>query len=139
MIDSFLLGISAVAALLAALSAFFSYRVSVNSLIFQKNYSKNQYSIALLNSTIYKLRMLKYSISNSLEISDEQYEINKQLFLDVQLDLQRLEELSIFDFSSYQLSKAKNLGEIIVITSSGDACITEVINAMEVKLSCIFR
>lgn len=139
MIEILFVGLTTAATLFAALSAWMSYRVSDNSLSFQKNYAKNQQLVAQLNSTISKLRTVKYLISNALAISDEQFGTIEPLFIEARLDLQRLEEIGAFDYSSYKISKVTSLGEVIDEMSAENTYLTEVIHALEARVACIFK
>jgi hypothetical protein len=139
MIEIFFVGLTTAATLFAALSAWMSYRVSNSALNFQKNYAKNQQLIAQLNSTISKLRTVKYLISNTMSISDDQFGTIEPLFIEVRLDLQRLEEIGAFDYSSHRISKVTSLGEMIDEISSDNTYLAEVINALEARIACIFK
>lgn len=139
MIEIFFVGLTTAATLFAALSAWMSYRVSNSALNFQKNYAKNQLLIAQLNSTISKLRTVKYLISNTMSISDDQFGTIEPLFIEVRLDLQRLEEIGAFDYSSHRISKVTSLGEMIDEISSDNTYLAEVINALEARIACIFK
>lgn len=139
MIEILFVGLTTAATLFAALSAWMSYRVSDNSLSFQKNYAKNQQLVTQLNSTISKLRTVKYLISNALAISDEQFGTIEPLFIEARLDLQRLEEIGAFDYSSYKISKVTSLGEAIDEMSAENTYLTEVIHALEARVACIFK
>ncbi|NYT75358.1 hypothetical protein HZU72_23580 [Halomonas sp. QX-2] len=139
MIEIFFVGLTTAATLFAALSAWMSYRVSNSALNFQKNYAKNQQLIAQLNSTISKLRTVKYLISNTMSISDDQVGTIEPLFIEVRLDLLRLEEIGAFDYSSHRISKVTSLGEMIDEISSENTYLAEVINALEARIACIFK
>lgn len=139
MIEILFVGLTTGATLFAALSAWMSYRVSENSLSFQKNYAKNQQLIAQLNSTVSKLRTVKHLISNTTVISDDQFGTIEPLFIEARQDLQRLEEIGAFDYSSCPISKVTNLGEMIDQMSSENTYITEVIDALEARVAYIFK
>lgn len=139
MIEIFFVGLSTAATIFAALSAWMSYRVSNNSLNFQKNYAKSKQLTDQLNSTISKLREVKYLISNTMAISDDQFRTIEPLFIEVRLELQRLEEIGVFNYSSHQISKVTSLSEMIDEMSSENTYITEVINALEAKVTDVFK
>ena len=102
MIEIVFVGLTTAATLFAAVSAWMSYRTSDRSLNFQKNYAKNQQLIAQLNSTVSKLRTVKYLVSNTLSISDDQFGTIEPLFNEARLELEKLEEIGVFDYSSYR-------------------------------------
>ena len=68
MIENTLLITTAVATSLAAVAAWFSFKVSKNSLEFQKNYAKNQNLINELNRIIYKAETLRILIPKPLNV-----------------------------------------------------------------------
>ena len=70
----------------AAIAAWCSYKISKNSLDFQKNYAKNQNVIHELNRIIYNAETLQILIPKPLEISDEEFESIEPLFLKLKLN-----------------------------------------------------
>jgi len=139
MIEIVFVGLTTAATLFAAVSAWMSYRTSDRSLNFQKNYAKNQQLIAQLNSTVSKLRTVKYLVSNTLSISDDQFGTIEPLFNEARLELEKLEEIGVFDYSSYRISKVTSLGEMVDQMPSENSYITEVIQALEERIAHIFK
>ncbi|WP_180096367.1 hypothetical protein [Vreelandella sedimenti] len=74
-----------------------------------------------------------------MSISDDQVGTIEPLFIEVRLDLLRLEEIGAFDYSSHRISKVTSLGEMIDEISSENTYLAEVINALEARIACIFK
>jgi len=139
MIEIVFIGLTTVATFFAAFSAWMSYRASDRLLSFQKNYSKNQHLMTQLISIISKLRVMKYLISNTLKISDEQFGTIEPLFIEIRLDLEKMEEAGVFDYSSCQISKVSGVCEMIDQMLSSDYYIKEVIDVLEKRIDAIFK
>jgi len=68
MIENTLLILTTTATIFAAIAAWCSYKVSKNSLNFQKNYAKNQKLIDEFNRIIYKAETLQMPIYKSKRV-----------------------------------------------------------------------
>jgi len=108
MIENTLLISTAIATIFAALAAWFSFKVSKDSLQFQKNYAKNQSLINELNRTIYKAETLQILIPKPLEMSDSEYESLDPLLNELKSSLERLNIRNIVNYESLKISSINN-------------------------------
>ncbi len=119
----------------AAIAAWCSYKISKNSLDFQKNYAKNQNVIHELNRIIYNAETLQILIPKPLEISDEEFESIEPLFLKLKLELERLSIRGIIDYKDLKISSIENKYDLVKNYSS----LEEVINTLESKKAETFN
>lgn len=131
--------LTTIATLFAAISAWLSYRVSRNSLKFQKNYAKKQSLINELNSTINKARTIFTLMSAPLEAPDDQFALVEPLFAEFKTNLQHLSNIGVIDYRSLKIYKINSLGEMIDQMAKKNSYLTEVIDVLERKINEIFE
>ena len=73
-----------------------------------------------------------------MEISDEQFSTIEPLFIEAKLELEKLEEIGAFNYKSHKISEISSLGEMIDKISPENTYITEVIQALKIKIDEIF-
>jgi len=132
MIESILLITTTAATIFAALAAWFSYMVSKKSLLFQKNYSKNQNLLNELNSTIKEARSLRLIMSSDADESNEEI---TSLIVKLKSNLQHLNVTGIIDYQALKLSSVENVYDLARENES----LTEVIEELEKKYNEVFK
>lgn len=139
MIENISLVLTTVATLSAAIAAWFSYRISKNSLNFQKNYAKNQSLVNELRSVSNKARTILSLISNPLDAPDNQFALIEPLFAELKANIQHFSNIGIIDYSSLKIKNVNSLGEMIDQMAKNNAYLTEIIEVLERKVNEIFN
>ena len=85
------------------------------------------------------MRTLRSLIANPLNTSDERFESIEPLLLVVKDDLQRLEEIEVFDYKKSKIANVNSLGEMVDHMAKNNQYITEVIVALEARLDAIYK
>lgn len=135
MIENASLILTTVATTFAAIAAWCSYKVSKNSLNFQKNYAKNQNLVNDLNRIIYNAETLQILIPKPLEMSDEEFESIEPLFFKLKSELERLNIRGIINYKDLKISSLENKYDLMKNYSS----LEEVINRLETKKAETFN
>ena len=135
MIENTSLILTTAATIFAAIAAWSSYKVSKNSLNFQKNYAKNQTLINEFNRIIYKAETLQTLITDQPELSDDKFESIEPLFLELKSELKRLNRREIVKYGDLKISSVESMFDL----SKDDSCLKEVINKLEEKTAEIFN
>lgn len=135
MIENASLILTTVATTFAAIAAWCSYKVSKNSLNFQKNYAKNQNLVNDLNRIIYNAETLQILIPKPLEMSDEELESIEPLFFKLKSELERLNIRGIINYKDLKISSLENKYDLMKNYSS----LEEVINRLETKKAETFN
>jgi hypothetical protein len=139
MIELIFIALTTIATISAAIAAWMSYLTSSRALSFQKNHTKNRHLITRLNIIISKLRTLKYLMENMPEISDDKFNSIESIFIEVKAELESLEEIGVFDYSSSKMSKISGLGEMVDHMAKSNAYLVEIIDELEEKISEVFK
>ena len=135
MIENILLISTTIATISAAIAAWSSFRVSKNSLQFQKDYAKNQSLINELNRIIDKAETLLMRIHKPLELSDEEYESLDPLLNELK---SLLERLSIRNMINYKNLKIYSINDHFGLAKD-PSCLSEVINELEKIKDGVFK
>jgi len=135
MIENTSLILTTTATVFAAIAAWCSYKVSKNSLDFQKKYAKNQNLINELNRIIYTAETLQILIPKPLELSDTEFESIEPLLLDLKSGLERLDTREIIKYEDLKISSVETKFDLVRDYSS----LKELINELEEKKSETFN
>jgi hypothetical protein len=135
MIENTSLILTTVATIFAAIAAWCSYKVSKNSLDFQKNYAKNQNLINEINRIIYKAETLQILIPKPLDLSDDEFESIEPLLLELKSELERLNISKIVKYEALKISSVETMFDL----AKDDSSLKEVINKLEEKKAGIFN
>ncbi len=135
MIENTLLVSTSIATIFAALAAWFSFKVSNNSLQFQKNYARNQSLINELNRVIYQAETLLILIPKPLEMSDSEYESLDPLLVELKSLLERLNIRSIVNYEGLKISSINNYLDL----AKDNSCLSEIIIELEKIKDGIFK
>lgn len=135
MIENTLLISTALATALAALAAWLSFKVSNNSLRFQKNFARNQSLINELNRVIYQAETLLILIPKPLEMSDSEYESLDPLLNELKSSLERLNIRSIVNYRNLKINSICNHLDL----AKDNSCLNEIINELEKVKDGIFE
>ncbi|MBU1668996.1 hypothetical protein KKC13_11310 [bacterium] len=135
MIENISLILTTSATIFAAIAAWCSYKVSKNSLDFQKKYAKNQNLINELNRIIYTAETLQILIPKPQELSDDEFESIEPLLIKLQSELERLNTREIIKYEDLKISLVKSKFDLVRDYSS----LKEVINILEEKKSETFN
>ncbi len=135
MIENTSLLLTTAATTFAAIAAWCSYKISKNSLDFQKNYAKNQNLVNELSRIIYNAETLQILIPKPLEMSDEEFESIEPLFFKLKSELERLNVRGIINYKDLKISSIENKYELVENYSS----LEEVINTLEAKKAETFN
>jgi len=129
MIENTSLILTTTATIFAAIAAWCSYKVSKNSLDFQKNYAKNQSLINELNRIIYKAETLQILIPKPNDLSDDEFESIELLLHELKSELERLNIRRIVKYEELKISSVESKFDLARDNSS----LKEVINKLEEK------
>ncbi len=132
MIENTLWAATTIATISAAVSAWFSFKVSKNALEFQKNYAKNQNLINELDRTIYKAETLQILMLKPLEISGSELESLDTLLSELKLLLGRFKNLEYEQLKIYSVEDHLGLAK-------NHSCLDEVISELEKIKSKVFK
>jgi len=135
MIECTLLISTAAATFFAALAAWFSFRVSKNSLEFQKKYAKNQSLISELNRVLYKTETLQVLIPKPLEMSDSELESLDILLKELKNSLERLNNRNIINYESLKIYSIQNYFDL----ARDNNYLNEVVDELEKIKDDIFK
>jgi len=122
------IGVTAVATSFAAFSAWCSYRVSRESLKFQKIIAKNQNKTIQFNNVLIKLCSLKRLQKNVLDLSDDEFSSIEGIFDEVLKQLEELSSISDFNWKLLELSKCTDAALL------NDTILNEAIQKVETHL-----
>lgn len=128
-IENISLILTTIATFFAAIATWYSYKVSQNSLDFQKNYAKNQNLINELNRIIYNAETLKILIPEPFELSDDEFESIEPLLSKLKLELKHLGARKIIVYQNLTISSIENKYDLARNNSS----LEEVIDMLEGK------
>lgn len=128
-----LIGVTAFATFLAAISAWFSYQVSKDSLKFQKVVAKNQSKTMQYNNVLIKLCSLSRLQKNPLASSDKKFESMDGLLTEVQKQLEELSNISELDLESLDINKCTSAAMLNGIV------LDQAIQEVETQLSNLWR
>ena len=135
-IENISLILTALATFFAAIATWYSYKVSQNSLDFQKNYAKNQNLINELNRIIYNAETLQILIPKPLELSDEEFETIEPLLSKLKLELKHLGERNkLITYENLTISSVENKYDLARNNSS----LEEIIQILEAKKAETFN
>ncbi len=132
MIENTLWAATTIATISAAVSAWFSFKVSKNALEFQKNYAKNQNLINELDRTINKAKTLQILMLKPLEISGSELESLDTLLSELKLLLGRFKNLEYEQLKIYSVEDHLGLAK-------NHSCLDEVISELEKIKSKVFK
>jgi len=135
MIENTSLTLTTAATIFAAIAAWCSYKVSKNSLDFQKNYTKNQNLINELNRIIYKAETLQILIPKPLDLSDTEFESIEPLLIELKSELERLSIREIVKYKDLKISSVESKFDLARDNSS----LKEIIEKLEAKKAEIFN
>jgi len=135
MVECTLLITTAAATFFAALAAWFSFRVSKNSLEFQKKYAKNQSLISELNRVLYKTETLQVLMPKPREMSDSELESLDILLKELKNSLERLNNRNIINYGSLKIYSIQNHFDL----ARDNDCLNEVVGELEKIKDGIFK
>lgn len=133
MLENILLITTAIATCFAAISTWYSYKVSENSLFFQKSYAKNQNLINDINRVIIKVEIIQTILVNIIESTDDEFISIENLIVEVKQDIKRLSVRKIIKYQDFRIFST-NFHVTDDITA-----LEEIIEILEEKKSEIFN
>jgi len=119
---------------LAACSAWCSYQVSKQSLLFQKSVAKNQNIAMQFNNVLTKLCSLNRMSKNPLKQSDEQFNSLDGVFIEIVDQLEELSDISELDWTVLGVYQCKN--KLIINLNDGE--LDEAIAEIQKQLSALW-